>query len=339
VSSEFELIAAIRERLAAGGAPSGSARVILGSGDDAAIVAGRAASATSVDMLVEGVHFEAPPFTLREAGRKALAVALSDLAAMGAAPGEAYVQLGAPPSRSDDELLELASGIAEVAATEGVVVAGGDISSAPVLTIAVTVVGEAPSPDALVRRAGARPGDLLAVTGELGGAAAGLLILRRPELADDLEASVAAALRARQVEPTPRIGAGLALAAAGATAMIDISDGIAADARHLAAAGGVAIEIDVESLPVAAGVAEVAAGAGTDTLALAAAGGEDYELLVALAADALEPARAVLRVLGLTAIGRVEAGEGVRFSGPDGAVTAPSGFDQRRRSAASADNA
>jgi thiamine-monophosphate kinase len=343
MTGEFELIAAIRERLAAGGAPSGSARLVLGSGDDAAIVAGRAASATSVDMLVEGVHFEAPPFTLREVGRKALAVALSDLAAMGAGPGEAYVQLGAPPSRSDAELLELASGIADIAANQDVVVAGGDISAAPVLTIAVTVVGEAPAPEALVRRAGARPGDVVAVTGELGGAAAGLLTLRRPELADGLEATVASGLRTRQVEPVPRIGAGLALAAVGATAMIDISDGIAADAGHLAAASGVAIEIDVESLPVAAGVAEVAAAAETDVLSLAVAGGEDYELLVTLPADALEPARAALGVragkLGLTAIGRVAAGEGVGFSGPDGPVSVPSAYDQRRRSAEPADSA
>lgn len=326
MSGEFELIAAIRERLAAAGAPADSARVILGSGDDAAIVTGREASATSVDMLVEGVHFEAPPFELREAGAKALTVALSDLAAMGATPGEAYVQLGAPADRADADLLAVADGLAAVAAAHGVVVAGGDLTAAPVLTIAVTVVGEAPSADALVRRDGARPGDALAVTGELGGAAAGLLILQRPELADAVEPAIAAALRERQVAPMARIEAGLGLARAGATAMIDLSDGMAGDAGHVANASGVALEIDVESLPVAAGVDAVADAAGVSRLDLVVAGGEDYELLVALPERSLEPS------LGLTPIGRVADGEGVRFSGPDGPVRVQAGFDQRLRS-------
>jgi thiamine-monophosphate kinase len=319
VSEEFELIAAIRERLTRAGAPSASERVVLGSGDDAAIVAGRSASATSVDMLVEGVHFEIPPFTLQEVGAKALAVALSDLAAMGASAGEAYIQVGAPARRTDAELLELADGIAGVAAEFGVVVAGGDVSAAPALTIAVTVVGEADSADRLVRRTGAQPGDLIAVTGELGGAAAALADPEAP-----------GALRARQMTPTPRLEAGRVLADAGATSMIDISDGLAADAGHLADASAVGMSIDIDSLPVAAGVIEIATAAGVDPFALIAGGGEDYELLVTLSPDAFARARSALGALNLTSIGGVEAGSGVRFSGPDGDVTAPSGFDQRR---------
>jgi len=331
----------MRERLAAGGARAHSGEVIVASGDDAAVVAARGATATSVDMIVEGVHFEAPPFELREVGRKALAVALSDLAAMGAAPGEAYVQLGAPAERTDAEVLELAEGVGEVAAAHSVVVAGGDLSRAPVLIVAVTVVGTAPSPDALVRRSGALPGDVVAVTGELGGAAAGLLASRRPELAGGIDAAVAAGLRSRQVDPRPRIEAGLALASAGARAMIDLSDGLAGDARHVSDAARVAIEIDSEAVPIAAGVAEIAAAAGVGTLDLALAGGEDYELLVALPADAVETARTAVAETGiaLTVIGRVAAGDGVRISGTDGAVTTPSAFDQRRRSAEPADSA
>jgi thiamine-monophosphate kinase len=327
VSEEFELIAAIRERLAAGGVPASSDRVLLGSGDDAAIVAG-GASATSVDMLVEGVHFEAPPFELREVGHKALAVALSDLAAMGATAAEAYVQLGAPTSRSDDELLELAEGIAAVAAAHDVVVAGGDVTAAPVLTVAVTVVGTADGPDAFVRRSGASPGELVVLTGELGGAAAALL-----------EPRAATELRARQVTPTPRLQAGRALAEAGATAMIDISDGLAADAGHLAEASEVAIAIDVGRLPIAPGVVDVAKKADVDAFELVAGGGEDYELLATLPPEAVDRARAALGVLSLTEIGRVEPGAGVTFSGPDGPVKSPSGFDQRRRWQGPSDNA
>jgi thiamine-monophosphate kinase len=245
------------------------------------------------------------------------------------------VQLGAPASRPDADLLELAAGIADVAATHGVVVAGGDLSTAPVLTIAVTVVGEGASAEALVRRDGARPGEVIAVTGELGGAAAGLLALRSPEVVADLDPQIAAALRARQVQPQPRIDAGLALASTGATAMIDVSDGIAGDLRHLATASGVAIEIDVSSLPIATGVAEVAAASGSTALELAVAGGEDYELLASLPESAWGLAKAAVEAtgIGLTAIGRIAAGEGVRFSGPDGPMTVPSAYDQRRWSA------
>jgi thiamine-monophosphate kinase len=202
------------------------------------------------------------------------------------------------------------------------------VSSAPVLTIAVTVVGEAEDAGRLVRRSGARPGDVVAVTGELGGAAAGLIAPQASE-----------ALRARQFTPTPRLEAGRALAEAGATAMIDVSDGLAADAQHLAEASSVSITIDVESLPVAAGVAEVAAEAGVAALELVLGGGEDYELLVTLAPEAFEDARSHLGALNLTSVGRVEAGTGVRLSGPDGDMTAPSGFDQRQTRQGRPDNA
>ena len=262
VSGEFELIAALRERIAQAGADGGSPALVLGSGDDASITVPGGATATSVDALVEGVHFRIPPFEARQVGHKALAAALSDLAAMGAEPGEAYVQLGIPDERGDPELLGLADGLAALAGRLGVAIAGGDVTRAPALLVAVTVVGHAESADRLVRRSGARPGDLLAVTGELGGAAAGLALLERPELAEGLDEALAAALRARQLEPEPRLAAGRALAEAGATAMIDISDGLGADAGHLAAAGGVGLEIDLSRLPVQAGVAELAAASG-----------------------------------------------------------------------------
>lgn len=329
MSGEFELIAALRERIAQIAGDGGSEAVVLGSGDDAAITVRAGATATSVDALVEGVHFRIPPFTPAQVGHKALAVALSDLAAMGAEPGEAYVQLGVPDDRGDPELLELADGLARVARGHGVSIVGGDVTRAPALLVAITVVGGSADPERLVRRAGARAGDLVAVTGELGGAAAAIELLERPALAGLLDPAVAEALRARQLEPEPRLAAGRALAEAGARAMIDLSDGLGADAGHLAAAGGVGIEIDPGALPVQAGVAELAAAGGMDPVELATAGGEDYELLVVLAPEAFARARDAVAATGssLTSIGDVVEGEGVRLRG-GGTVRSPGGYDQ-----------
>ncbi len=331
---EFELLARIRERL-----PPAGPRLRLGSGDDAAIAVPGGATATSVDALVEGVHFRREWSSLAQVGRKALATALSDLAAMGAEPGEAYVFLGVPADLGEDECMELLDGLAELARATGTNLAGGDVSRAPVLTLATTVVGHAPRPEDLVTRAGARPGDALVLTGELGGAAAGLALLemnadcgvdhtggrstpQSPAMDDGLIA--------RQLEPNPRLEAGRLLAAAGATAMVDLSDGLGGDARHLAAASGVCLRIDAAALPLAPGVAEVAASAGRDSLELAASGGEDYELLAALPADRLEQAIRAVGEIGeaLTPIGEVLPGEGVEIRRPGGEPLRATGFDQ-----------
>ncbi|HEY2054571.1 MAG TPA: thiamine-phosphate kinase [Solirubrobacterales bacterium] len=295
---EFELLALLRERL-----PAAGPQVRLGSGDDAAVTVPGGAVATSVDALVEGVHFRRETASLRQIGRKAMSTALSDLAAMGAAPGEAYVWLGAPEDMDEAQLLEVGEGLAAVAAATGTTIAGGDLTRAPVLGLAVTVTGHAPRAEDFVTRAGARPGDTLVVTGELGGAAAGLLLLEHPSFDGD------DALRARQLDPTPRLAAGRGLAAAGATAMIDISDGLAGDAGHIASSSAALLVIDAEEIPIAPGVAAVAASADRDPLELATAGGEDYELLAALPPAAVAPAQQALASLGtpLTAIGRVEA--------------------------------
>ncbi|HEX3174237.1 MAG TPA: thiamine-phosphate kinase [Solirubrobacterales bacterium] len=321
---EFELLAEIRKRL-----PAPGPHVRLGSGDDAAIVVPNRATATSVDALVDGVHFRRERASLAQIGRKALAAALSDLAAMGAAPGEAYVVLGVPGDLDEAGCLELLDGMVEVAAETETTLAGGDVTRAPGLTVAVTVVGHADDPGDLIRRDGARPGDLLVVTGELGAAAAGLLLLDH----DDRHTggSAEAALIARQLEPRARLEAGQALARAGATAMIDVSDGLGGDAVHLARASGVHLEIDADTLPLAAGVAEVAAASGCDPLELGIGGGEDYELLATLPPAALDRAAAGVgeaEGLTLTAIGRVDAGDGVEIRLPGGGNAAPGGFDQ-----------
>lgn len=323
---EFELLAKLRERL-----PPPGPRMRVGSGDDAAVTVPGGATATSVDAVVDGVHFRREQVALAQVGRKALATALSDLAAMGAEAGEAYVVLGAPPDLDEEDCLELVDGLLALAVETGTTLAGGDVTRAPALTLAVTVVGHAATPDLLIGRGGARPGDSLVLTGELGGAAAGLLLLEDPRLAAAVAEGTAQRLRDRQLVPVPRLGAGRALASSGARAMIDLSDGLGGDAAHLAAQSGVGLRIDAGALPLAEGVAEVAAAAGRDPLELAASGGEDYELLVALPPEDLDAASAAIAAgeeILLTPIGEVVAGEGVEIRLSGGALLKTSGYDQ-----------
>jgi len=322
---EFELLAKLRERL-----PVDGPQVKLGSGDDAAVTAPAGATATSVDAIVEGIHFRRGEAELSTIGRKALATALSDLAAMGAEAGEAYVVLGAPADLGEEGFLALLDGMLELAAETGTTIAGGDVTRAAALTLAVTVVGHAPTPDAFVARAGAQPGDLLVLTGEIGGATAGRLLLEHPSLTTELSEDSVQQLHERQLDPTPRLRSGRALAEAGATAMIDLSDGLAGDAGHLASASRVAVAIEATSLPLAVGLAEVAAAVGRDSLELAVAGGEDYELLAALPPDRLEAASGAIDDAGetsLTAIGEIEAGEGVEIRLPGGGRLKAVGYD------------
>jgi thiamine-monophosphate kinase len=309
--AEFELIERVRARLRQAGVDR-SPRLAIGSGDDAAVISASGATAISVDALVDGVHFRREATPPRSVGRKALAAALSDLAAVGAEPAEALVVIGVPRDLREEDSLELAQGLVDGAGKWSVTMAGGDVTASPVLFVSVTVTGELASPAAAVRRGGAGAGDAVAVTGALGAAAAGLLLIERPELERTLPAALAGELRDRQLDPSPRIDAGRALAAAGATAMIDLSDGLGADAGHVAAASGAAVEIELERIPIAAGVEEVAAAAEADPVELAASGGEDYELLACLPAASLAKATEAVAGTGteLTVIGSVVEGEG-----------------------------
>ena len=293
-------------------------------GDDCALLSvGGRTLAISIDLSLEGVHFRTDWLALREIGWRATAAALSDLAAEGATPLGVLVSLGVPgnPKGLPDgrrqrragnasPAVQIMAGVGAAARSVGASVLGGDLVRSPRYLVDVCVLGFAQRP---VRRSGARPGDGLWVTGRLGGAGLALAALRAGR-------RLAPAVRRRVAHPTPRITAGRWLARRGARAMIDISDGLAGDAGHLAAASGVGIEIALEQVPCWPRVAPLAA----------VGSGEEYELLVAMPRSFGDAgARAFRRATGLplTQIGRCVSRKGLRMTDDGRLITPPRGFD------------
>lgn len=326
---EFGLIRRLVERLGPGDG------VLVGPGDDAAVVAsGSSRLLAAADLLVEGSHFDlaisAPP----DIGAKALLVNASDIAAMGGRPRYAMLSIGAPADTDPSVLEGIYDGIAEAARATGCAIVGGDTVSAPQLIVSVAILGE-PGPGGIVRRDGARAGDALCVTGDLGGAAAGLALLRAHETqarARELlkrHPSLAAAHRRGRA----RVAEGEAAAIAGARAMIDVSDGLAADVGHLCEASAVRAVIEGRALPLAAGVADVEAWLSgpkrprADVSVLAVRGGDDYELAMAVPPDAVGALARAIAPTPLTVIGRFEPGSGVEVEGLEGAEFAALGWD------------
>ena len=269
--SEDDLVAVIAAVAGAEGAG-----VDVGIGDDAAVLAGGIVAST--DLLVDGVHFNSGRHTVRDIGHRAAAASLSDMAAMGAEPLCLLAAFGLP--EGFDDVRALAAGMAE----HGVPLSGGDLSRSDRLLVSVTAIGRAEQP---VLRSGGRPGDLLVVTGTLGGQAAGGYMDR----------------------VTPRIAEGKALAAV-ATAMLDLSDGIATDAGRLATASGTGAVVELERLPRAPGA----------TIEQAAAGGEDYELLAAVPDGAELP-------VPVTVVGRLTGDAAVRLLDAEGRERSLRGWD------------
>jgi thiamine-monophosphate kinase len=319
---EFGLIGALRRRA---GAPASA--WAAGIGDDAALLRPRAGweRALTVDALIEDVHFRWRTTDPRALGRKALRVNLSDLGAMGARPLGFLLALGLPSATPAARLRGFVDGLLAEARSAGCPLVGGDTVRAPCWSLAITALGEVPQGRAL-RRSALRAGERLFVTGELGASALGLHIL---ESGGPRSAAERRFARRHQLPPARwRVGAAL-LAARLARAALDVSDGLAQDLGHLCAESGVGADVELDALPTAPGFAALCRRRRLDPAALAAGGGEDYELLFAVPSDA--PGAALLsRRLGVRVreIGRARRGRGIRWFRGGRRVDAPrsSGF-------------
>lgn len=309
--SEDELIEAVA-RVVSGEAPG----VVLGIGDDAALTEpGVGQLVLTTDLLVEDVHFERGTISARDLGAKAITVNVSDIAAMAGSPRYALVGIALGPDVDHPWVIELAAGMREACDSYALSLVGGDTNRASQTVISVTVIGEV-APGHAVTRDGASPGDRILCTGSLGAAAGGLAVSRASgeSLASALREPWARTLLDAFLRPTARVGEAQILAAAGASAMMDLSDGLAKDLPRLCDRSGVGARVDLESVPVAASLRDAATTLGIDSLAAALGGGEDYELLVTMPSSAVAAARAKLEDafgVRLTDIGEIVEGESV----------------------------
>jgi len=278
--------------------------LIVGIGDDTAAWYGDASiQLATVDSFIQGVHFPSDIAYWKEIGWKALAVNLSDIAAMGGAPRYALVSLALPGATDVEDVTALYQGMIELAEQFEVAIVGGNVSNAPQIIINITVLGSTRSQSKhILTRSTAKPGEKIAVTGYLGTAAAGLKILTQ-QLQADPEAN--ARLKQAFLQPYPRIAEGQLLIEQGVKTAIDISDGLIADLNHICKASQVSARIDVERVPI---LPIVKANFSDKALKLALAGGEDYELLFTASTDTIDKVRTVVSC-PVTVIGEITAGK------------------------------
>jgi thiamine-monophosphate kinase len=345
---EFGLIAHLRDALAGGDAPVEEIRedVIAGISDDAAVVrapgageddpGGGRVQVLTTDALIEGTHFDRSFMPLDHLGVKALSVNVSDVAAMNAVPRYALVTLGMPRGLSVEDARRLYDGLRQAAEAYGVAIVGGDTTSAPRLTLSITVIGEADESDIVYRR-GAQAGDALCVTGDLGAAYAGLKVLlqQRRHLQEQGESDFRPNLDEfsyviqRQLAPRARLDVVHAWKESEVRprALIDISDGLASEVHHLCEAGGTGALVRGAALPVAPETRRAADAFEEDVDVYALFGGEDYELLFAMPEDELDR----LDPQSFTQVGTfTNRDEGVRLQPPgadESVPLKPSGFD------------
>lgn len=294
MAGEFELIDRITEGLVVG------EDVVLSVGDDAAVLDLSGHVVVTTDMLVENVHFKRQWSSARAVGRKAVAVNVSDVEAMGARPSSIVVGLAFPKDLDQEWVAQFEAGAREECEAAGVSLVGGDLSAAALIAIGVTALGDL-GDRAPITRSGARPGDLVAVVGRLGWAAAGLVALQRG-FGSPKE------MVAEQLTPSVPYGQGIAAALAGATAMIDVSDGLLADLGHIAERSHVLIDVESSLLTVPDGVQRVASATGRPALGFVLAGGEDHALAATFPAGTALPE-------GWARIGEVRSGAGVLVDG------------------------
>jgi len=304
-ASEHEVIADIRRRVGPAGATT-----LVGVGDDAAVLE----PATGLELLtcdafVEGVHFRRDFATLREIGSKCMVANVSDIAAMGGFPTKAVVSLCVPSGVTREEIMDLYGGILEAGRLHGVEIVGGDVvGSREGIVVSVAVLG-AVDRDRVVRRSGAVVGDAVLVTGELGASEAGLRALAAG-LRDDPEVREA---KRRHLAPVPRIREAQAfLEVATPRAMIDVSDGLASEVRHIAEESGVGVALFSERIPVASAAAVIAGRLGLDATDVALGSGEEFELVVSIPPS--ETRRTIEHVLAVTGTRVTQIGEVVERS-------------------------
>jgi thiamine-monophosphate kinase len=289
----------------------GDERLLIGIGDDAAAWQGdESIQLASVDSFIQGVHFTPETTPWSDVGGKALAVNISDIAAMGGIPRYALVSLALPDDSEVEDVAALYNGMLKVSKQYGVSIVGGDISKAPLVAVTITILGSSPT-KRILTRSSAKAGEIVAVTGSLGAAAAGMELLKGKR---KLDPEAETRLKDAFLHPTPHIAEGLLLVEQGVKTAIDISDGLVADLNQICKASQVGARIEVERVPIEPTVKTAFA---EGAMELALSGGEDYELIFTASSEIIERVKKAASV-PVTAIGEIVAGKGVTLTDKQG---------------------